>query len=460
MNILDDIPKGFGPEQALLGLTLLYGPECWGAAIKAGIELEDFAKEGHQEVFRRAEAIRHRNAFFTGESLLDECTAGTPPLTNHELGKLGEAAPAGIWTISVPLLAAELRRRRRRRELAALNDQLRIALQERDDDKASQLREEISEAEITLKPALTWADVSRAQIDWAESVIRGDPDHEEARQIRWPWLTMDQTFMPLKRGEMAVIGGGPSLGKSSFMRQCLLAAGRQGQHCDMVSMEVPAGEIMRLMATARSGIPSWKLKSMLRADQSDYLSAMKEVAGLEIEVFEGKKLADIMAFLRSQHNRRFLDLVAIDYLGLIEDCSPHKGQTKASAVGEVALAFKRLAHELQCVVLLGVQVNRAPFGEDRPPRLQDLKDSGDIEAHADRVILIHRPSENPLMTPAEEQLASDSALDRPRWYQELIQAKGRSTGTGSYPVYLHRECSRFESIHQEKPPVLNKSAMF
>lgn len=81
---------------------------------------------------------------------------------------------------------------------------------------------------------------------------------------------------------------------------------------------------------------------------------------------------------------------------------------------------------------------------NREPRLSDLKDSGDIEAHADRVLLLFRPD----MDKANkcEQSTHESLSERPRYFMELFQEKGRNVGTGSTRLWLRRELAKFELI--------------
>jgi replicative DNA helicase len=91
----------------------------------------------------------------------------------------------------------------------------------------------------------------------------------------------------------------------------------------------------------------------------------------------------------SRRNRR-LDLIVVDYLKLIKSSGAYSGQ-RHYEVGEITRALKVLAKELDVCVMLLAQINRAPEArEDKRPLISDLRESGDIEADADVVMILFR----------------------------------------------------------------------
>jgi replicative DNA helicase len=98
---------------------------------------------------------------------------------------------------------------------------------------------------------------------------------------------------------------------------------------------------------------------------------------------------EIHVRLRRQQCRNALGLVIIDYLQLLRDGGRHG--TRAEAVGANARMVKLLAGEFGCPVLLLSQFSResAKPGKERRPELTDLKESGEIECHANGVWFIH-----------------------------------------------------------------------
>jgi len=86
------------------------------------------------------------------------------------------------------------------------------------------------------------------------------------------------------------------------------------------------------------------------------------------------------------------DVAFIDYLGLIRYYN--RRMTQAQIIGEITARLKTIAKECNIPVVLLCQLNRESVRENRPPQLQDLRDSGSIEQDADVVIMLERPRDD------------------------------------------------------------------
>jgi replicative DNA helicase len=132
--------------------------------------------------------------------------------------------------------------------------------------------------------------------------------------------------------------------------------------------------------------------------------------------------------------------VVIDYLQLY--VPPHgKGETRDIAIGQTTLAFKDLAVSMGIPVILLAQVSREVERENRVPRLSDLRESGNIEQDADRVIFIHLPSEN---SEGGTQTLNDQTVQNLE--VEIVQAKGRDNGCASIRMVFNRPTTKFQQI--------------
>jgi replicative DNA helicase len=85
--------------------------------------------------------------------------------------------------------------------------------------------------------------------------------------------------------------------------------------------------------------------------------------------------------------------VIVDYLQLLGNTGKH--DNRAQAVGANAWALKMIATDFQIPVLLLSQFSRASNkpGQKREPELTDLKETGDIENHANGVWFLHREND-------------------------------------------------------------------
>lgn len=154
-------------------------------------------------------------------------------------------------------------------------------------------------------------------------------------------------------------------------------------------------------------------------------------------------LARAMAF----KNRHGLRLWVIDYLGLIGDCqNTRPGENTAAAIGRVTRALKRFATSQNVPVVLLCQLNRGAEAAEGEPKLSNLRDSGRIEEDANRVILLHRPTTYTVGTNSYTQDPTSSPKDEPTHYIEVIQAKGRNTGTARVSLSFHRPTATFKNF--------------
>lgn len=122
-------------------------------------------------------------------------------------------------------------------------------------------------------------------------------------------------------------------------------------------------------------------------------------------------------------------LIAIDYLQLMRPENPRDNRTQQ--IGLLALRMKHMARELGVPVLLLSQLNRESEHGNRRPPLSDLRESGDVEQHADRVFLLHR----------EKNQNADAAV----WPVDLIIAKNRNGPVGDIRLDYRRPVLRFEA---------------
>src|SRR5699024_4301989 len=89
--------------------------------------------------------------------------------------------------------------------------------------------------------------------------------------------------------------------------------------------------------------------------------------------------------------------LVVDYLQLMTAPSTIGSDTKRhEVVGHFSRSLKILARELNVPVILLSQLNRSSVGQDRPPTMADLRESGSIEQDADVILLLHHA--NPVTT--------------------------------------------------------------
>lgn len=99
-------------------------------------------------------------------------------------------------------------------------------------------------------------------------------------------------------------------------------------------------------------------------------------------------LWEIVNQIRLLHSKGMLDIVYIDYVGLIEV----KAENRNLEISKITRVLKMLAMQLKIPIVILAQLSRAVekrFWWDEPI-LSDLRDSGSIEQDSDVVLMLHR----------------------------------------------------------------------
>jgi len=128
-------------------------------------------------------------------------------------------------------------------------------------------------------------------------------------------------------------------------------------------------------------------------------------------------------------------LILVDYLQIVLA----EAREIRERVGKVADALRQLAKVERIPVVLLSQLRRPQSLNDEPSMI-DLKESGDIEAHAHVVLLLHTP------------LATNG---KPTGEDSIIIGKNRNGARGSIPVTFNPHKLRFyprETVVREYQP--------
>lgn len=195
-------------------------------------------------------------------------------------------------------------------------------------------------------------------------------------------------------GTLSILAGRPGHGKTSIGCFMMKKAAEAGNHAVMVSLEQPNIELYEKMMYGTGYIrPDNVDKGQI--PWNEYEKGVAELERLPISFIDSATaLEDIVYYIITLRNHGKCDIVFIDYLGLIPVKS-EPGITMAQAIGRITFRLKKLAMQLHIPVVLMCQLNRDVTKERRMPILSDLRDSGNIEQDADKVLMVHRDDDEP-----------------------------------------------------------------
>lgn len=252
---------------------------------------------------------------------------------------------------------------------------------------------------------------------------------------------------------------------TSFAEGVALYNGARGVPVLIFSLEMKRQELIERALSSESGIDGRKIVSA-RLDYADWRDGLMPAAKKLREAWiwiddrklstsricsEAMRWREMVRRLKAKDATAVKDdraLVAIDYLGLVRSDGRHENRNLE--VAAMSAAFKGLAGDLDCPVILLSQLNRSSAKDRRKPVPSDLRDSGAVEADADMIVFPWRPELDD-----EHRGTPPDVMDA-----QIIVAKNRNGPTGEIDVrwkpsttqFLDRDFDRWKGPNDANPP--------
>lgn len=254
---------------------------------------------------------------------------------------------------------------------------------------------------------------------------------------------LDRLIGGFTRGELTILAGRPSMGKTALALAYAMNVARSGKHVLMFSLEMSAEQVTHRLIAMESGISSRELRdpAKLLGEKSAALSkAITSISVDTLSVVDSSRLtaSEIRAAVQAKAARVTLGLVVIDYLQLIR--VPERGHSREREVADISSELKAIAKDMKVPVLCLAQLNRATEQQQgRRPQLSNLRESGSIEQDADVVQFIHRDE----YYEKKKENAGKGVI---------IVAKNRNGETADAEVAWHKERTLFTGIETRRTP--------
>ncbi|MHB1871158.1 MAG: replicative DNA helicase [Steroidobacteraceae bacterium] len=219
---------------------------------------------------------------------------------------------------------------------------------------------------------------------------------DSLRGLPTGFADFDKITGGLRPGDLVVVAGRPSMGKSTLaVNMAEYAAVHPGTHASVAifSLEMPSEQVITRMLSSVGGVPLGNLRSGRISDE-DWVritSATNQLSEAKIFIDETPALTptELRARARRVKREHGLDLIVVDYLQLMQ--VPGTKENRATEIAEISRGLKVLAKELGVPVIALSQLNRAvEQRENKKPVMSDLRESGAIEQDADMILLIYR----------------------------------------------------------------------
>jgi len=250
----------------------------------------------------------------------------------------------------------------------------------------------------------------------------------------------DDRTSGLQPGDLIIVAGRPSMGKTSFaMNMAEHAAIKTKKTVAIFSMEMPGEQLAMRMVASLGRIEMQKIRTgkLSEEDWPRVTSAVSMLAEVPIYIDDGSAMSptEIRARARRIKREHGLGMIVIDYIQLMQVHG--SSENRATEISEISRSLKGLAKELDVPVVALSQLNRSL--EQRPnkrPIMSDLRESGAIEQDADLIVFIYR-----------DEVYNEDSPDK--GIAEIITGKQRNGPIGVDRLTFLGQYTRFENFIPE-----------
>jgi replicative DNA helicase len=253
------------------------------------------------------------------------------------------------------------------------------------------------------------------------------------------FVDLDRYTSGLQQGELIIIAGRPSMGKTALAMNMVENAALDSKKAVAVfSMEMSGPQLAMRMIGSVGRVDQHQLRTgtFKEEDWPRLVDAVGRLNDAQIHIDDtaGLNALDVRSRARRLHRQcGGLSLIVIDYLQLMSGTAGGREENRATEIAEISRGLKGLAKELKVPVIALSQLNRSVDSrQDKRPMMSDLRESGAIEQDADVILFIYR----------DEVYNQDTPR---KGIAEIIIAKQRNGPVGKIDLTFLGRHTRFEN---------------
>lgn len=222
----------------------------------------------------------------------------------------------------------------------------------------------------------------------------------------------------LSPGNLFIIGGRPSAGKTALSLQMACEQARRGFRVCYFSLETDPDTLTARIIANRLAVPLADVKAKT-VPQSD-LDSLADLHKLPLFIRSASGKGT--GWIKAQAQRMKARVIFIDYLQLL---AASKAKDRYQQITSISIALHELAQTTGILVVALAQLNRN--AAHASPSTADLKESGQLEQDADAILLLSADKEE---------------------YQAIL-AKNKEGKIGEIPLTFDKTRQRFLAVTSE-----------
>lgn len=434
---MSDIFKNRNAEIIVIG-TLMTDPR----ALKALTDLspQDFTDPELRAVFKAITDLTAQNKPVS-LPILDDVTKGS--LTDTLL----DASTQATSPVLMPHHVEAIREASVRRQVSDMAVSLYKDMSDRSIDLPACLesvRSKLGGMSATRHEWQSATDLAASTLQWLERLHSG-----QEKPVQSGVADMDRLIGGFYPGELTVVGAKPGTGKTVFGMVVGLHAARDGRKVGILNLEMLDSQYGTRMVSNIGRVDAMKLRrgDFTGDDWRTIVDACAEIAMLPATfMFNTRYIEDLISAVKAAD----IDLLVVDYIQLVR--TKQAFESERLRMAHISWALKELAVDRQIPVIAMSQLRRPDASaSDKMPSMRDLRESGNLEADADGIILLHEP-----VSDKDPYVYKDDRPHIEAWKKQgyryicMKVEKQRQGAVGTIPVLFDARHMRYVGIERTK----------
>jgi replicative DNA helicase len=425
-SLVAKAPHSIEAEQAVLG-AILCDPANVLVDVADQLRAQDFSVNRHRVIY---------------QAMCDLSLQGAAPdiitLANR-LVELGDDARAGgrlylnelqersVTSVGLESHVEIIRRKSVLRQLIEIGGQLT----ELGHDEVTNPQQLLDQATaMILEPSLAIGTTKIEHVgEFADEYLRRvDASVSGSTGLTCGYSTLDSVLFDV-RGQIMIIAGLPHAGKTAFSLNMIYRQVHKGIPCGVITLEMTKYNIFERLLQMEGRLT----RNRVRYEPGLRRAAAKELCALPLYICEArpKTLPAILRQMRMLVRQCGVQSILVDYVQLVD---PPQSERYDIGIGIVVRALLEFAQAHDLCVIAPSQANRDTMaGGGSMPQLWNMKDSAQIEAHADIILGVARPSYR-----SEKEIPTSEAFDV-RILKQRAGLSGRKYQFTFFPGYQRIE---------------------
>jgi replicative DNA helicase len=248
---------------------------------------------------------------------------------------------------------------------------------------------------------------------------------------------LDRLTSGFHAGELVIVAGRPSMGKTSFsLNIAAHIAIKEQLPVGFFSLEMGSEQLIQRLVSSEAYIDLSNLRRgyVNNEESSKLTAAYGKLADSDIYIDDSPSLS--IETLKNKCRRlayaNNVKIIFIDYLQLMSSLNNY--DNKATEISEISKGLKAIAREHNIPIVALSQLNRSvELRINKRPIMSDLRESGAIEQDADIVIFLYN----------EDYYSRDKTSGKHIGLAEIIISKNRNGPTGKLELKFFNNITRF-----------------